>query len=414
MIQLRYKEILYFCIFMLFILSMKLWIGWNGMDIIIYSAILLVLLLLTLSGKIQLQYSKRSMISLICLYLGISYIHKSPFGPQNLLMTALYGYILFIKDIDKILCFYHITKWFAYLMVPSLIVYWLVQLHMLSPIGMMTYAYGEDIFLRNPNYCIRENYIFYMYAPNYYGIRFNGPFVEPGHLGMISAFLLFCNKFDFSKKHNIINFVALIFSFSLAGYVLAFISYIMIRFYMGLLEPRKFIIYFFSFFLVMFFSYQLTKDNVLFQELIINRLEVDDERGFSGNNRTSIEMKEYYDHMWESEDIGLIISGLDKQDWNDLVESEGGFTGTGIIVAMVRRGLLGIMAMMLFYIVFLSFSRDKRFAFMAFVFVFLMFCQRTYPFWFSWIICYAYGITLFEYEKLVRKKLSIQKQRKLI
>ena len=414
MIQLRYKEILYFCIFMLFILSMKLWIGWNGMDIIIYSAILLVLLLLTLSGKIQLQYSKRSMISLICLYLGISYIHKSPFGLQNLLMTALYGYILFIKDIDKIHCFYHITKWFAYLMVPSLIVYWLVQLHILSPIGMMPYAFGEDIFLRNPDYCIRENYIFYMYAPNYYGIRFNGPFVEPGHLGMMSAFLLFCNKFDFSKKHNIINFVALIFSFSLAGYILAFISYIMIRFYMGLLEPRKFIIYFFSFFLVMFFSYQLTKDNVLFQELIINRMEEDEERGFSGNNRASIEMTEYYDHMWESEDVGLIMSGLDEQDWNDLVESEGGFTGTGIIVAMVRRGLLGIMAMMLFYIVFLSYSRDKRFVFMAFVFVFLMFCQRTYPFWFSWIICYAYGITLFEYENFARRILAIHKHRKLI
>lgn len=405
----RYKKILYFCIFMLFILSMKIWIGWNGIDLKINSAILLILLLLTLSKKIQLQYSKRSMISLICLYVGISYVHSSPFGPQNLLTTALYGYILFIKDIEKIQCIKYITKWFSYLMVLSLIAYWIAQFNLLPPIGIMPYALGEDIFLRNPEYCIRENYIFYMYAPDFYGIRFNGPFVEPGHLGMMSAFLLFCNKFDFSKKYNVIILVALILSFSLAGYILAFIGNLMIRFYKGILRPRKMITYFFSFFIVIALSYQLTKDNPLFQELIFNRIELNDERGIEGNNRTSIEMGEYNDRMWTSGDIGLILSGYSERDWDEIVESNGGFTGTGIIVAMVRRGLLGIMAMMFFYIIFLSFSTDKRFAFMAFVFVFLMFLQRTYPFWFSWIICYAYGIILFEQEKSVRIKIPTQK-----
>ena len=405
----RYKKILYFCIFMLFILSMKIWIGWNGIDLKINSAILLILLLLTLSKKIQLQYSKRSMISLICLYVGISYVHSSPFGPQNLLTTALYGYILFIKDIEKIQCIKYITKWFSYLMVLSLIAYWIAQFNLLPPIGIMPYALGEDIFLRNPEYCIRENYIFYMYAPDFYGIRFNGPFVEPGHLGMMSAFLLFCNKFDFSKKYNVIILVALILSFSLAGYILAFIGNLMIRFYKGILRPRKMITYFFSFFIVIALSYQLTKDNPLFQELIFNRIELNDERGIEGNNRTSIEMGEYNDRMWTSGDIGLILSGYSERDWDESVESNGGFTGTGIIVAMVRRGLLGIMAMMFFYIIFLSFSTDKRFAFMAFVFVFLMFLQRTYPFWFSWIICYAYGIILFEQEKSVRIKIPTQK-----
>lgn len=394
---------------MLFILSMKIWIGWNGIDLKINSAILLILLLLTLSKKIQLQYSKRSMISLICLYVGISYVHSSPFGPQNLLTTALYGYILFIKDIEKIQCIKYITKWFSYMMVLSLIAYWIAQFNLLPPIGIMPYALGEDIFLRNPEYCIRENYIFYMYAPDFYGIRFNGPFVEPGHLGMMSAFLLFCNKFDFSKKYNVIILVALILSFSLAGYILAFIGNLMIRFYKGILRPRKMITYFFSFFIVIALSYQLTKDNPLFQELIFNRIELNDERGIEGNNRTSIEMGEYNDRMWTSGDIGLILSGYSERDWDEIVESNGGFTGTGIIVAMVRRGLLGIMAMMFFYIIFLSFSTDKRFAFMAFVFVFLMFIQRTYPFWFSWIICYAYGITLFEQEKSIRRKFPTQK-----
>lgn len=405
----RYIKILYFCIFLLFILSMKLWIGWNGIDMIIYSAILLVLLLLTLSKKIQLQYSKRSMIGLICLYLGISYIHKSPFGPQNLLMTALYGYILFIKDIDKIQCLNYITRWFAYLMVPSLIAYWIAQLHLLSPIGMMFYAFGEDIFFRNPEYCIRENYIFYMYASEFYGIRFNGPFVEPGHLGMMSAFLLFCNKFDFSKKYNITILVALILSFSLAGYILAFIGNLMVRFYNGLLRPRKLFIYVSSFLIVIALSYLFTKDNAWFQELIFKRMELNDERIIEGNNRASEEIEEYHNRIWASGDIGLIMNGYSKREWDNIIELNGGFTGTGITVAMVRRGLLGIIAMMLFYVVFLSYSKDKRFAFLAFVFVFLMFIQRTYPYWFSWIICYAYGITLFEQEKSIRRKFPTQK-----
>jgi len=397
----NYKKILYFCIFMLFVLSMKIWIGWNGIDMILYSIILFILVVLQLLKKIQLQYSKRNMIGLVCLYIGISYINKNPLGPQNLITTILFGYILFIKDLDKIQCLYNITRWFAYLMVPSLITYWLVQLNIISsPFGIMPYELGKDIFLRNPDYCIRLNYIFYQYAPYYYGIRFNGPFVEPGHLGMIAAFLLFCNKFDFSKKYNLINLIALIFSFSLAGYVLSLAGNIMIRFHMGILKPRKLFFYYISFFVVLTFAYQLTQDNPIFKELIFDRLELDEERGISGNNRTSIEMENYNNYMWATGDIKHILNGHSERDWDYIVESNGGFKGTGIVAAMVHHGLFGIIAMLLFYFVYLAYSKDKRYALMAFIFVFLMFWQRTYPFWFSWIICYAYGITLTEHKKI--------------
>ena len=398
-----YKKIMYFCLFLLFVLSMKIWIGWNNLDKIFYSIILFIFISLLLSKKIQLKYSKRSMIGILCLYCGMSYINKSPFGPQNILITSLFAFVLFIKDIDKVQSMHYITKWFAYLMVPSLITYWLVQLHIVSPLGTMIYGLGEDIVFRNPDYCIRQNYIFYMYAPHFYGIRFNGPFVEPGHLGMMVAFLLFCNKFDFSKKYNIINLIALLHTFSLAGYVLAFMGYLMVILYLGLLKSRTLLLYFLIPFIVITFLYPIANDNKYIRELIMERLEYKKDRGIVGNNRTSDNIINYRDKMLSRDNPELIMNGYSDKKWDLIIEEGKGFKGTGFTVAMVHYGLLGIVAMMLFYFFYLVYSKEKKFALFALLFVLALFWQRTYPFWFSWIICYTYGIVFIEYENLKQK-----------
>lgn len=63
----------------------------------------------------------------------------------------------------------------------------------------------------------------YFWGSSYQGgdfARFSSIFDEPGFLGTISAFILVINKLDLSKRSNIIVFIAGLFSFSLAFYIL--------------------------------------------------------------------------------------------------------------------------------------------------------------------------------------------------
>ena len=50
--------------------------------------------------------------------------------------------------------------------------------------------------------------------------RFSGPFAECGHMSMICAFLLYANRFNLQQWYNIVFFISVLFSLSLAGYVL--------------------------------------------------------------------------------------------------------------------------------------------------------------------------------------------------
>lgn len=396
------EKILYFCIFMLFVLSMKIWIGWNGMDRWFYIIILSILVFLHTRKKIRVQYSKRDAIALVCLYLGMVYINGRPFGFTTILTTALFAYILFIKDLDKAKCLRYISKWYAYLMAVSLIIFWLVQIWDIPPLGLMIYE-NEELLARNPDYCIRLNYLFYLPFMREEAIRFNGPFLEPGHLGMMAAFLLFCNRFDFSKKYNIVNLIALFHTFSLAGYLLFLIGFLMIRYYEGKMKFYRMFIYLILFLSVIQLAYTYNSGNNYLKTLILDRLELDEERGFIGNNRTSTTIIEYEEEMWEGDNTRLLMQGYSEQEWNSILDENRGFKGTGYIVSLVHYGMFGILAMLLFYFIYFIYSKNKKFALISFVFLLAMFWQRTYPFWFCWIICYSYGIASAEYLKVEKK-----------
>ncbi len=56
--------------------------------------------------------------------------------------------------------------------------------------------------------------------------RFNGPFLEPGHLSMIVAILLYANKYDFKNNRYLwVLLVTIVLSFGLAGYVITIIGF---------------------------------------------------------------------------------------------------------------------------------------------------------------------------------------------
>ena len=76
-----------------------------------------------------------------------------------------------------------------------------------------------------------ENHIFFIVS-SYHSldIRFHAFFLEPGHLGVILAFFIFANQYDYRKESIIILSIILLFTMSLAGYILYLVGFILLYF----------------------------------------------------------------------------------------------------------------------------------------------------------------------------------------
>lgn len=71
-----------------------------------------------------------------------------------------------------------------------------------------------------------NDYNFFLIIPSlFYALeRFQFVFTEPGYFGCLMVFLIFLNKYDFKKWEVWVFFLALIFTYSLAGYIFFFLG----------------------------------------------------------------------------------------------------------------------------------------------------------------------------------------------
>ena len=350
-----------------------------------------LMLFLTKANGTKLDFCSRNIWSVVVIILSnafILYKNESMGISYPLYFCLPLSIIIFLNSKDRMTCLLYISKWFAFLMVPCLLVYLLVQIFGLPSLG--TLLVNDDPAL-SFSYVTRENYFFYNYT-DYYEIRFNGPFIEPGHLGMMASFLLYATGFDLKKKETWMILVAVLFTLSLSGYVLTFLAYLFMKYQKGEIS-MKFIMMFgililTSYLLAIFYN---DGENMV-NEMIVSRLEPDEEKGFSGNNRVFGQIDLYFAAMFT--DTDLLLTGYDKNTIEALALS--GSRGTGFTMWMVQHGLIGLAMAMLFYLVYWVSGKQRKQSFLFVIYVILMFWQRSYPFWFSWIICYVYGITLLE------------------
>ena len=382
---------LYFCFFLLFINSMGCWIGWNGRKVYINIVVSFVIVFLLSSHHVRYNFNKRNIIAFLLLI--ISYIWSAGGLSHGVVIAILPTYlILFQNEKFKEDCLRKIFKWFALLMIPSIIVFAVVETVGLSSFDTLTVFPSED-HIQGAWYQYRRNYLFYTpYTKDYMAWnRFLGPFTEPGHLGTMLAFLLFVDGFNFKNKYTWINLLALVLTISLAGYILAFVGFLFDRYTkrkvsIWLISSLCFIILSIS----VYANYYRNGDNVV-NEKIVSRLEFDDEKGITGNHRVSDEVDLYFLTMFT--DTKTLMQGYDKKAVEYLYYTGG---GTGIKWWMVCHGFIGVISVLAFYFVFCVFSKSRKYCLLYFVFLFLMFMQRSYPYWFAWIICYVYGISILE------------------
>ena len=278
------------------------------------------------------------------------------------------SFLLSPSFINKIAQYFF--KVLSIILIPSIIQFVLVEFCNISfphktipPLNELK-VYGYDV------------YTFYTMDidPMAFFPRFCSYFDEPGVVGSFCAIALCCNNFNLKNTYNIPILIAGILSFSLFFYLVSII-YFLFFFKIGeaneqesqyrgcakeeksrtnnkriLLFGKLLIVFLFlALFLIIYYM-----DNEMLNTLIINRLQFDEEKGFSGNTRDISVFKDWYDKFRFSSDYWF---GLGKGA--SLKLNEGGASYKNIIV---DYGFIGFFMYLFLFILYAlnSYKKNKR------------------------------------------------------
>lgn len=262
-------------------------------------------------------------------------------------------------------------KWMVRLLIPSLVIHFIVMItHVPSPFTLDFFA--------DSHYGIFSNYLLYIDSQNEATLRFNGPFLEPGYLGMITSFLLFAYKYDLKDKDVRWLFVFNLLTLSLAAYVLSLVGWLLLY----VIEKKKIITPVLLLCIGIFAFSHISEDSVL-GENIVSRLAFDEEKGIAGNNRVTEGIFYYLNNM----DINSYLFGYGGE-----LRKDADFAGSGYLMAMVYYGIVYFILWFLVYISVIRSSIDRKYAFMFLLIFILASMQRFYPYWFSWLFIYIASI----------------------
>jgi hypothetical protein len=220
-------------------------------------------------------------------------------------------------------------------------------------------------------YTFTNHYLFLLDDRNLFTIvpRFNSYFPEPSHIGSAAAFLLFAQRGHWRKWYNMVLFATIFFSFSLAAYI-----YLTVIIFLNLwIEKkemfRKLAVTVALLIIAVTAAFTYNGGNNLVHDLILLRLEVDDDK-LAGDNRVTGNFERDYENFLSSKDI---IFGR-KYDSN--VE----FGNAGYKVFFYDHGLVGILLVVTFYFLALRGATNKRAVASVFVILSLFFIVSAYMF----------------------------------
>jgi len=291
------------------------------------------------------------------------------------------GIVLFLLPDDYknyILC--QITKWFAVITTISLLAYIFYLHYNFSPFFIINSPWG---------YSNHANYFFFVKPENMFFVRFSGPFIEPGHMGMFSVFILFANRYDFKNNKWLYPIViGALFSLSLATYILMPVGFV-------LLKGIK-IKYLFCLLIILFVTHlSITKlwnnGNNVVNFFIYERLKYDEEKGIAGNNRIQFNTEKYYNEM---KNDGSIFWGRGNSYYRKMYEKEE-IGGAGIKIYLIQYGVIGLLFSLLFYLLIASKHKSHRFSYAFILLISIGFIQRAYPFQIYWLAPFILSLNKF-------------------
>lgn len=294
--------------------------------------------------------------------------------------TFIFYDILCLKSIAKKGLFEYYANLFGWLSLLS-IIGWILFLNGVSlPHSRLVDGVYGYIF---------ENYYLFLYNEHLMYPRFCCVFLEPGQYAMIAVVILHLYKFRLKSIPLIALFVSLLFTLSLAGYLIMALS--LFYYYFRPKHIWKFAVIVGA--VILLFNHFRTEtlgDNAI-NDKIIERLIITDGE-MAGNNRNSEDYIAYYQKFLSSDQLLLGDRGQSmKNKWN------GG--NAGYRVYIVTNGVLGtFFTFLVFYLLYLE-SKNKKGAWMLLLIEILLFLQASVPFWFCVFSLYVFGLAYLPYKK---------------
>lgn len=244
-----------------------------------------------------------------------------------------------------------------------------------------------------PNSPIAHEELMYSYTNYYFFLiddrsffvlipRFHSVFMEPGHLGTAGTFLLLTQLGNWKKWYNVILLVSTILTFSLAAFVLL----VMVMFANAWIRRKKILsklLFLAGFLAIVTVSaiFYNDGDNLL-NTLIIERLEVNDGK-LAGDNRVTNTFEAAFNDFLQTDDI---LFGREYE------LAEFGWGNAGYRVYIYDYGLVVLVLTILFYILAVSSSRERRAIISMFVIAVASFWVRATPLSFYYFIpLYAFA-----------------------
>lgn len=330
-------------------------------------------ILFILSNHANDKIHKQNLIFLFFYLIVINYcyIYKVNISISTLVVSFSYVILFFIYQIltddDKLKLKKIIINIFFYIILISLPFYILIVfLHFNLPHGTL-YAPGDVYGFPF------ENYFFLIIGNSRF--RYQSIFTEPGHLGMILAFVLYMEKFDLKNKKNLLFLIASVFTFSLASYLLIIIGIVLFSFSKGKKIIKKIfilIIIMLSLFCIGV-SFYKSHPKSLLSIMILSRLEFDSSKGISGNNRNSYFFEKEYKKITKKEKV----FGLEKSKLNKLIDG----AGTSYKIFIVQYGYIGIILLLFLFFPISMQNRNKKYGIGCFLLFLSSFLQRPYILW---------------------------------
>jgi hypothetical protein len=273
------------------------------------------------------------------------------------------------------------TKLFSSILFISLIYYVIYLIGINLPYTIINYD-------NNPSYNCFENYFFLIIYTGEFYTRFQSIFLEPGHIGMICALLLYVNHYNLKNVNVIILIISIILSFSLAAYILTFLGYLIydISKIKNIIKKTvKWCAIFIIFLVTLLFFYKNHSDSI-FTNLIVNRLDYNEDKIIAGNNRIQLSFESYYEQIFFSEKNYFLGIGIDE--FNKKFPHGG---NSSYKVFIVQHGLLGVIILFIFFLIFVISSNSLRVLGLLILYC-ISFWQRPYALWeieLFLFICYS-------------------------
>lgn len=343
-------------------------------------------------NKISLNKSRNTICGFLLLALG--FVMMNGLNLTILIRSFLFVYPLWVlfSDIkNSQILLSKVTTWLSYIIGLGLILHLYMVLN-----GKFL---GLPIVHPTNSYYTFFNYFVLLESINSSSNRFTSIFLEPSFCATLIAFLLYTNKYDFKKKANWVLFIGLIFTYSLAGYLLTLLGYIYYLYQRGV-KVRYYILAFFLF--AGFYHISVTYndgDNAV-NNLIFKRFEYDKEKGIVGNNRFSDATDYYLDQMFSD---GTFVFGLGAEEitringgqgWEEQSDYVNQIRGAGYKIFLLYYGVFTTVIFLLAYMLLgpLNTVPSSRKYLRGFVILIVVtFLQASYPASYAWLIPFIFA-----------------------